>query len=207
MLIAIPRLPALASADQVQGFWRSNEDLMKAVITSASVGYLFLMGFVGGLVARLRRADPDGALPWVAFGSLVMFTTALNVAIGLDIAAGLLLDAAPVGTYMLHTAGFILAAPAALLGTAFFVAVAALTFETRALPLITGWVAVAGAVLNVGALGGIFTLEGPLNSGNGSVAGIAGPVGVLVLWVLLVSVAWLRDGIGETIEDTSARVS
>jgi hypothetical protein len=45
----------------------------------------------------------------------------------------------------------------------------------------------------VGALGGIFTLEGPLNSGNGSVAGIAGPVGVLITWTLAVSVSWLTS--------------
>jgi hypothetical protein len=135
---------------------------MQVVTLAATVGYLFLLGFLGGLLSRLRQADPDGALPWVAFASLLMFTTALNIAIGLDIAGGLLLRSTNgSATYTLHSAGFILAAPAALLGTAFFVAVAAVTFHTRVFPRATAWIAIVGGVLNVGALGGIVTLEGP----------------------------------------------
>ena len=107
----------------------------------------------------------------------------------------------PSSALTLHSAGFILAAPAALVGTAFFVAVAAVTFHTRVFPRATAWIAVVGGVLNVGALGGIFTLEGPLNSGNGSVAGIAGPVGILITWTLAVSASWLK---GDSSELTAA---
>ena len=118
---------------------------MQVVTLAATVGYLFLLGFLGGLLSRLRQADPDGALPWVAFASLLMFTTALNIAIGLDIAGGLLLRSTNgSATYTLHSAGFILAAPAALLGTAFFVAVAAVTFHTRVFPRATAWIAIVG---------------------------------------------------------------
>ena len=67
-------------------------------------------------------------------GSALMFMTALNVALGLDIAGGLLVDADPSSTYALHTAAFLLAAPAAFAGVAFFVAVAAFAFQTGALP-------------------------------------------------------------------------
>jgi hypothetical protein len=67
------------------------------------------------------------------------------------------------------------------------------TFHTRVFPRATAWIAVVGGVLNLGALGGIFTLDGPLNSGNGSVAGIAGPVGILITWTFAVSVSWLTD--------------
>jgi hypothetical protein len=189
-IVVIPRLPDLGSTKDVEAFWDENQRLMQVVIRAASVGYLFLLGFLGGLLGRLRQADPDGALPWVA--SLLMFTTALNIAIGLDIAGGLLLRSTNgSATYTLHSAGFILAAPAALLGTAFFVAVATVTFHTRVFPRATAWIAVVGGVLNVGAVGGIFTLEGPFSSGNGSVAGIAGPVGILITWTLAVSVSWL----------------
>jgi hypothetical protein len=200
MLVVIPRLPDLGSTGDVEAFWDENLRLMKFVVLAAAVGYLFLLGFLGGLLSRLRQADAEGALPWVAFASLLMFTTALNVAIGLDMAGGLLLRSANgAATYTLHSAGFILAAPAALLGTAFFVAIAALTFHTGVFPRATAWIAVVGSILNLGALGGIFTLEGPLNSGNGSVAGIAGPVGVLITWTLAVSVSWLTsDGSDRT---------
>jgi hypothetical protein len=194
MLVVIPRLPDLGSTGDVEAFWDENLRLMQVVILAASVGYLFLLGFLGGLLSRLRQADPDGALPWVAFASLLMFTTALNIAIGLDIAGGLLLRSTDgSATYTLHSAGFLLAAPAALLGAAFFVALAAVTFHTRVFARATAWIAVVGGVVNVGALGGIFTLEGPLNSGNGSVAGIAGPVGILITWTLAVSMSWLTS--------------
>ena len=107
----------------------------------------------------------------MVLGSALMFMTALNIALGLDIAGGLLVDADPTSTYALHTAAFLLAAPAAFAGVTFFVAVAALGFETSALPRWSAWLAVAGVVANAGAVLGVFTLTGPLNSGNGLLGG------------------------------------
>jgi len=122
-----------------------------------------------------------------------MFMTALNIALGLDIAGGLLVDADPASTYTLHTAAFLLAAPAASAGVTFFAAVAALGFRTGALPRWSAWLAVAGVVANAGAVLGVLTLTGPLNSGNGAVGGIAAPLGMYLLWVFAVSMWWLRE--------------
>ncbi len=121
-----------------------------------------------------------------------MFMTALNVAIGLAFAAGLLLGSGTGLTYGLHTAGFVLAAPATFAGVGFFVAVAAPAFRTDVLPRWSGWLAAAGALANVGALGGVLTLSGPLNSGNGVVGGIAAPLGAWLIWIVCVSVSWLH---------------
>jgi hypothetical protein len=131
MLYAIPKLPDLGSAQRVEAFWRDNQELMQGVILSVSVGFIFLLGFLGALVERLRSGLADHALIWVAFGSVLMFMTALNVALGLDIAGGLLVETDPASTYALHTAGFLLAAPAAFASTAFFVAIAGITWDTR----------------------------------------------------------------------------
>ncbi len=191
--LVLLRFPDLGSPLRVESFWHTHGSLMQAVIFSVSVGFLFLMGFVGALVEHLldKRASP--MLIWTAFGSVVMFMTALNVAVGMDIAAGLLRSTTDDGTYVLHTAGFLLAAPAAPAGLAFFAAIAVITFAEKAFPRALGWLAVLGVITNAGAIFGIFALTGPLNSGNGLVGGIAAPLGAYVLWIVAVSGWWLRS--------------
>jgi hypothetical protein len=98
MLYAIPKLPDLGSAQRVEAFWRDNQQLMQGVILSVNVGFIFLLGFLGALVERLRSGLADHVLIWVAFGSVLMFMTALNVALGLDIAGGLLVETHPAST-------------------------------------------------------------------------------------------------------------
>jgi hypothetical protein len=39
----------------------------------------------------------------------------------------------------------------------------------------------------------VLSLTGPLNSGNGLIGGIALPLGMWLAWILLASVAWLRE--------------
>jgi hypothetical protein len=56
MALTVPRLPALGSAVEVETFWRAHIGLMQAVILSVSVGYLFLLDFLGALAARLHTA-------------------------------------------------------------------------------------------------------------------------------------------------------
>ena len=193
MAVTVPRLPALGSAAEIETFWRAHFGLMQATIVSLSVGFLFLLGFLGALADRLAGVPGAGAAGWTAFGSALMFMTALNVAIGLNLAGGLLLDVTPAATALLHTAGFLLAAPAAFAGVAFFAAVADIAFRTDALPRWSGWLAVAGAVANAGAVLGALSLTGPLNSGNGIIGGISAPLGAFVAWILGVSVWWLRE--------------
>jgi hypothetical protein len=191
MAVVIPQLPDLGSAAEVEAFWRENLGLMQGVILSVSVGFLFLLVFLGGLAERMRRADP--VLAYTAFGSALMFMTALNVALGVDIASGLLLDRGlGESTYALHAAAFLLAAPAAPAGAAFFVAVALVSFRRHLFPRPLAWLSVVGVIANVGALGGMFSLTGPLNSGNGVIGGIAAPLGLYLAWILAVSVWWLR---------------
>jgi hypothetical protein len=192
MAYAIPRLPDLDSSHDVQAFWRTNQQLMQVVVLSVSVGFLFLLLFLGALIEVIRTAADAGAASWMVLGSALMFMTALNVALGLDIAGGLLIDVEPASTYALHTAAFLLAAPAAFAGAAFFVAIAVVTWEAKVFPRWSGWIAVVGVVVNAGAAFGVLTLSGPLNSGNGVVGGIAGPLGLYLVWVFAISVWWMR---------------
>lgn len=193
MAIAIPRLPNLGSAHDIQAFWRANQGLMQGVILSVSIGFLFLLVFLGALVELIRTEPDSGALAWTVLGSALMFMTALNVALGLDAAGGLVVNIDPAATYALHTAGFLLAAPAAFAGTTFFVAIAVFSWESAVFPRWSAWLAVVGVLANVGAVLGVLSLTGPLNSGNGIVGGIAAPLGLYLIWVLAVSVWWLRN--------------
>ena len=192
MAIVILRLPDLGSAAEVERFWRENLGLVQAVILSTSIGFIFLLVFLGGLAERLQRVD--AAVAFTAFGSGLMFMTGLSVALGLDVASGLLSERGLTeSTYALHSAAFLLHAPAAPVGAAFFVAVAFAAFRRNVFSPPLASLAVVGVLANVAAVGGIFSLSGPLNSGNGAFGGIAAPLGLYLAWILAASISWLRQ--------------
>jgi hypothetical protein len=164
---------------------------MKLVLASVSLGLAALLVFLGALTEHLRSLN--SAWTWTALASALMFMTALSVALGLDAAAVLFFqEASPETVWALHSGAFLLAAPAAGAGLAFFLAVAALAFGVGAWPRPFGWLALAGAAVNLAALGGFFSLTGALNSGNGLLGGLAGPVASWLIWIAAVSVRWLR---------------
>jgi hypothetical protein len=188
--LVLPLLPNLGSAAEIQEFHRSHESLLTAVLLGLVVASFFFLVFLGALVEWLREAEQSGPLTWIAFASALMFMTGLNVALGLFASVVLLSDSvAPEISQALHAASFLLAAPAAAPGVAFFIAIAILSFRSKAFPRWLAWIAVAGAVANAGALAGLFSLTGPLNSGNGAIGGLPGPVFAWWLWTLLAS--WL----------------
>jgi hypothetical protein len=92
-----------------------------------------------------------------------------------------------------HTAAFVIAAPIAPAGVAFFTAVAVAYFNIAAVPRWLAWGAVIAAVANAGALGGLFSLTGPLNAANGVVGGPTVPVAAWVLWILCASLTLVRN--------------
>src|SRR5215207_690120 len=189
--LVIPELPNLASTVRIDDFYSEHQQLMKIILCSVSVGLMAFLAFLAALTETLRREDA-GAAVWLMLASALMFMTALAVALGLDAAAVLLHDRAGDETvWALHSAAFLLAAPAAGAGVAFFVGAAAASFSTTSLPRWLGWVAVAARVVNAGAVTGFFSLSGALNSGNGLIGGLAGPVLVWLVWIVAVSVSWL----------------
>ncbi len=159
-----------------------------------SVGFIFLLGFSERWSSACVPGLPDQALVWVAFGSALMFMTALNVALGVDIAGGLMVESDSASTYALHTAGFMLAAPGGVGRHRLLRRYRSNHLGNRELPPVVGMAAIVGALANVGAVLGIVSLTGPLNSGNGIVGGIAAPLGLYLVWIFAISVWWLRGG-------------
>lgn len=192
MGMVVWQLPDLRSAAEIDRFYRGQGDLLKVAVALASVGFFFLLGFLGALVERLRRAEASGPLTWIAFGSALMFMTSLNIALGLAAAAELL-SRQGTSIYALHAGAFVAAAPAALAGTAFFLAVAVLSVRAAAFPRWLSWAAVTAALANAGAVGGIFSLTGPLNSGNGAIGGPAVPILTWVVWIVLASASMMSQ--------------
>jgi hypothetical protein len=193
MGLVVLQAPDLGSSTEIRDFYLSHGDLLEVAALLVSVGFLFFLFFLGTLVEGLRRAASSGPLAWVALASALMFMTVLNLAVGLVAAAKLLAEtSSPDTLHGLHAAAFVIAAPVAPAGMAFFAAIAAVSFRAAAFPRWLAWAAVVGALANVGALGGVVSLTGPLNAGNGIVAGPAVPVIAWVTWILLASLHWLR---------------
>lgn len=188
--LLLPLLPDLGSPAEIERFYHGHDDLLKAMAVLFSIAFFFFLAFLGTLIERLRQNERSGPLTWVVLVSGLMFMTGLNVAVGLLAATALLSGTAdPQVTHALHTAAFVLAAPAAAPGVGFFAAIAVLSFRTGAFPRWLAWLAILAAVANVGALGGIFSLTGVLNSGNGAVGGLPVPILAWWLWILLASVS------------------
>jgi hypothetical protein len=191
--LVVPGLPNLATAGGVDRFYAEHGELMKVVLGCVSVGFVFFFAFLGALIEQLR-ARSAGGWTWMASGGALMFITSLGVAVGLDAAAALMHGRAETHTvWVLHSAAFLLAAPAAGGGVAFFVAVAVLGLRSDALPRWSGLLSVMGVVLNAGALGGFFATAGALNSGNGLIGGLAGPVLIWLAWITSISLTWLNQ--------------
>lgn len=164
----------------------------QVVIAALSLSYPPL---VVSLVDWHRRCTVAGVSATVATATVVlllMFATCLNVALGLASAAGQLVTQGDGDLgFGLHAAAFVLAAPATGLGVGGCVGLV-LAARHGLRPAGLRWPAMAAPAANLGPLGGLFTLSGPFNSGNGILAGIMLPLGTLCLYVLAASLAWLR---------------
>ncbi|OFE15592.1 hypothetical protein BA895_22305 [Humibacillus sp. DSM 29435] len=187
MLAIVFRFPGLASEASVIAYWTMHEKTTQTVIALVALGYPGLVLFLVGLPYAWSMTSSAWARAATAMGC--MFITSLVVALGLASAAGQLIQASDSNAHLgygLHVAAFVLAAPAAGLGTGFFLAVIVSTFSVA-----PRWLRVPagiGALCNAGALGGHFDLAGPLNSGNGLLGGIALPLASLMVYVACVCV-------------------
>lgn len=202
MLLIVFRLPALDSEHAVDVYWHHHRTLTQVVIAMVVLGYPLLLVWLAEVRRRWGDHSPTGQLLGTTTHTAgLMFITTLNVALGLASAGGQLIGHGrrDLG-YALHVGAFVLAAPATSLGVALCGGLAWAAWTGALSPRWLRWPTAVAAATNALTLGGLFTLTGSWNSGDGVLGGIALPLGTLTVVVVLASGSWLRDGHASTPE-------
>ncbi len=190
LFVVIPAAPAFdSSAASIQQYYVHNRHDLQVGLFIASFGFLFFVWFLGTLVSHLRGAEGgDGRLTAIVFGSGLIVIADFIIALAVfAVAAFRPGETSAEALRTLNDFGFLLAVPAALVATAFFAAIAKLSFKTGALP---GWLsglAVLVAIASAFPVGGFFSDSGVFNAGNGAL-GFYVPFISFLLWILLASI-------------------
>ncbi len=190
LFVVVPSAPAFDSSPaRIQQFYVHNRHALQAGLFIASFGFLFFVWFLGSLVSHLRAAEGrEGRLTAIVFGSGLIVISGFIVALAVFATAAFRPDQTSAEVVRtLNDFGFLLAVPAALVATAFFAAIATLSFRTGALP---GWLsglAVLAAIGSGFAVGGFFSDSGAFNAGNGGL-GFYVPFISFLAWILLASI-------------------
>jgi hypothetical protein len=190
LFVVIPTAPAFdSSSARIQQFYVQHRHDLQVGLFIASFAFLFYVWFLGSLVSHLRAAEGrEGRLTAIVFGSGLIIITGFIVALAVFAVAAFRPEQTSAELIRaLNDFGFLLAVPAALVATAFFAAIAKLSFKTDALP---GWLsglAVLAAICSGLAAGGVFSDSGAFNAGNGAL-GFYIPFISFLLWILLASI-------------------
>jgi hypothetical protein len=190
LFVVIPSAPAFDSSPaRIQQFYVQHRHDLHVGLFIASFGFLFFVWFLGSLVSHLRAAEGrEGRLSAIVFGSGLIFIVDFIIGLAvIPVAAFRPEQMSAEVVRMLNDVSFLVAVPVALVATAFFAAIAKLSFKTGALP---GWLsglAVLAAIGSGFAVGGFFSDSGAFSAGDGAL-GFYVPFISFLLWILLASI-------------------
>ncbi len=190
LFVVIPTAPAFDSSPaRIQQFYVQHRSDLQVGLFIASFGFFFFVWFLGSLVGHLRAAEGrEGRLSAIVFGSGLIVIAGFIIALAVFAVAALRPgQTSPELVRALNDFGFMLAVPVALVTTAFFAAIAKLSFDTHALPGWLGGLAVLAAICGGLAAGGVFSDSGAFNAGSGAL-GFYVPLISFLLWILLASI-------------------
>ncbi|MCS3778612.1 hypothetical protein [Tsukamurella ocularis] len=174
--------PDASSASAVRRFYDEWSGVALIGITILTAFFFVQVWSLGWMTAIIRRAEGEGPYAWITFGAELMFMTVFNVEIGLWATAHLLQDRiSDESLYVLHVAGFVIAAPVTFAGVAYFAAIVGLQRTTGLFPRHVVVIAAVAGIGNLGALGGLVATSGPFNPASGAIA-IGGPMIAWMLW-------------------------
>lgn len=180
--LALSVLPALDTAHAVRQFYNDWSTWLLVILTAIAAFFFGQLWSLGWLTSLMGRNDPGASHSWIAFGAELMFMTVFSVQIGVLATAHLIADRiSDQALYTLHTLGMVLAAPIAFAGAAYFAALVVFQRRTRLFPAYVSAITSIGVVGNLSAIGGLFTLTGPWNAGNGLLT-IGIPFATWFLW-------------------------
>ncbi|MUM17612.1 hypothetical protein FZI91_15565 [Mycobacterium sp. CBMA271] len=180
--MALSVFPDASKQSTVRTFYDSWSQWILLGLVAFTVFFFAQIWSLGWLTTVIRRAEGEGPYAWITFGAELMFMTVFNVEIGVWATAHLLADRiSDEALYVLHVAGFVIAAPVAFAGVAYFAAILGLQRATKIFPSYLVVISALAIVGNLCAIGGLFTVSGPLNAASGVIA-IGGPMVAWSLW-------------------------
>jgi hypothetical protein len=190
LFVVVPSAPAFDSSPAlIKQYYVQHRSDLQAGVFIASFGFFFFVWFLGSLASYLRGAEGrKGRLTAIVFGSGLIFIVDFIIALAVFATAAFRPEQmSPEVVRMLNDFGFLLAVPVALVATAFFAAIAKLSFKTGALPGWLNWLAVLAAIGSGTAAGGVFKDSGAFSAGDGAL-GFYVPFMSFLIWILLASI-------------------
>jgi hypothetical protein len=198
-VIVLPKPPAPDAGPVAFGnFYNNHTNEIRASVAILTVALGFYIWFLGSLSAALRAAIGNPRLPTVAFGGGIVgamfFVVALTATATAAYRPG---ETSPDLVRLLNDFGLVSAAPAAAGFFVLLAATGAVILRTSLLPSWLGWISLAGAVANLGAVFVIFTTSGALAADG--VVGLFLPIVGFVLPIAALSVVIAQKSSGDTL--------
>jgi hypothetical protein len=190
-----PRIPDIANAADASTYIRDHQDALKVQVLLNGAAVLAFVWFLGSLWSSLRAAEGGPArLSAIASAGGIVGAAALLAGIVFEATAVLVPTGVDVTTlYVLSVMSIGLGGAAFMV---FFLAVARVILQTRALPLAIGVLAIVAAAASALGLVSIFADEGIFNAATGAF-GFWVRFGAFVIWLALASIA-LAATVGQT---------
>jgi hypothetical protein len=187
-------MPDLSSTDRIADAYTEFDDLVVNSVFVMTIGFFFSLWFGGVALHRLRVAEGDGPLTWIAAGGFYTFVAVFMVGIAMGLGNALLHDQGidPSAVHLMHAVSFLTGVPTGVCGPAFFGAYTLVAFTTGRLPRWLGWVSLACAAGTLTPIAGNWSLSGALNVGNGWI-GVHTIVATWLVWATSFSVWRLTE--------------
>jgi Domain of unknown function (DUF4386) len=135
--------PSDKSAQEIVEHWQDNDSKNQVGAFIFGLSGIVLLFFAGWIRQLLRRFDPNGMLPPVAFGALVLLAAGIGVGATIHLAlVDYVNDVDPVVTNTLNVIDYDFFIPFAMGMSAFLLALGISVVQNGALPKWIGWVAI-----------------------------------------------------------------
>jgi MFS family permease len=187
-----PGFPDIANAQFAPGYFAENLNAIRIVTLLTALGITLFLWFLATIWTKFREAEgaPERGSAIALIGGVV---GSVLILIGLALTASAALSTSPeqaANVPTLYVASALLTAFGGGVFSIFFVGVAKVIFQTRAVGKWLGWLAVAAAVLSACAFMTPFFTAEILNAATGALGRWSWTAG-LVVWLLFASGALL----------------